>query len=144
MIDQADYRVAKRLAERHFYPYAENIYSNIFKAFSHFPLSIKKIALDLPGDTITLLALSVHFCFDSRSKEFDALFKEILEKLKPLVSNIHPQDITVDVLLGCFLYYYHPSEIRNQLSSYPSEQRLTQKQQYEFELKKKTFYIHII
>jgi len=144
MIDQADYRVAKRLAERHFYPYAENIYNNIFTAFSHFPLSINKIGVGLEGKTVTLMALCVHFCFDANNKKFDMLFEEELDKLKSLTANLHPQDITVDVLLGCFLYYYHPSEIRNQLSSYPLEQRLTPKQQYEFELKKKTFYIHIV
>ncbi|HID39921.1 MAG TPA: hypothetical protein EYP36_10475 [Calditrichaeota bacterium] len=144
MVDQADYRVAKQLAERHFYPFAENIYINLFKAFSHFPLPIRIVSAGLEGETITLMALSVHTCFNSSNKAFDILFDSTSLKLKQLVSGFHPQDITVDVLFGCFLYYYHPSEIRNQLSSYPADQRLTEKQQYEFELKKKTCYIHIV
>ncbi len=143
MVDQADYRIAKRLAERHFYPFAENIYIDIFKAFSHFPVPLKKIRMNLEGETVTLIALSVHTGFATDSKDFDMLFNGVLEKLQPLVSGFHPQDITVDVLLGCFLYYYHPSGIRNQLSTFPV-QRLSEKQRYEFELKKKTFYIHVI
>ena len=144
MIDQADYRVAKRLAERHFYPFAENIYIDIFKAFSHFPLSLKKLGINGEGETITLMALSAQTCFETDKGDFESLFEDVLKRLKILIGDRHPQDITVDVLLGCVLYFYHPSEIRGRLSSFKADKYLTDKQQYEFELKKKTFHIHII
>jgi len=54
MLDKIEYRIAGRLADHHLYPYSRDIYTNIFRHFSHFPISIKELGIEGEGKTITL------------------------------------------------------------------------------------------
>jgi len=59
MLDKIEYHIARNLADRHNYPFAQNIYISIFKSFSHFPIKLKDIGIYNEGNTITFMALVV-------------------------------------------------------------------------------------
>jgi len=139
MLDIADEKIAQKLANRYLYPFALNIYHDIFKAYSHFPLQISKIDLNLSGKTVTYISWVVYECFNHNCDDFLSLFytvRDIMtEKAKPFLF----QDVTVETFLGCLLYYYHPTDIRSALSSYSvGKLNFSEKERYEFEIKKKT------
>ena len=77
MIDKIEKQIAYRLALQHNYPYAQEIYLNIFKKFSHFPLNLSDINIKDEGDTITFLALVVYKCFKLKHMPFLDLYKYI-------------------------------------------------------------------
>ena len=143
MLDQIENQIARNLADRHLYPYAQNIYLDIFKAFSHFPLKLKDVDLDGEGHTITFLALVVKTCFDKKVSSFLHLYQEVLEKLMPLSQKM-VQDVVVETYLGCMLYYYHPVHLRSQLGKNSAAGFFSEKERYEYELKRKTILIFAI
>ena len=142
MIDQIEDVIARKLADRHHYPFAQNIYHDIFKTFSHFPLKLEDVGVKGPGKTITFLALVVHSCLNNRIKNFNDLYEKCLQELKIIAQDLFPQDITVEVFLGCILYYYHPVDIRSVICEIEAKDRFTTRQEYEFDLKKKTILIN--
>jgi len=144
MIDQADLQVAHQLAERHMYPYAKDIYQSIFKRFSHFPVSLKDVNVKISGTTITVIAWAVLLSFQTRHSDFAELNERVNTALKEKIPPYFPQDPTIDILFGCLLYYYHPSQVRNALSMLDIHHLLDSQQRYEFQLKKRTLYIYII
>lgn len=139
MLDTADHQVAKKLADRHLYPFALNTYINIFRHFSHFPIPQTKSGAGLSGKTVTVIALAAHSCFNHRGKDFPKLFEAVRQELEPAAAPYFPQDIGIDTLLGCLLYYYHPSEVSGAVQSVHKKISLHEKQLYELNFKKHTF-----
>ena len=144
MLDRIEYRIANKLAEHHNYPYAQNIYINIFSRFSHFPLKLHDIGIKGEGNTITFMALVVLSCFDHKTKTFPDLYSAVLQKLKKQAASFFPQDIVVETFLGCILYYYHPANIKNILSTIEVSSIFNPKELYEYELKKKTILLFMV
>jgi len=139
MLDKIEYHIARNLADRHNYPFAQNIYISIFKSFSHFPIKLKDIGIYNEGNTITFMALVVLKCLGREKNGFLDLYNDILQQLKLNVEQYFPQDIDVETFLGCALYYYHPVNIKNDLSSVDMLEKIfDEKQMYEYEMKKKT------
>lgn len=144
MLDKIEYRIAKKLSEYHFYPYGQDIYVGIFRNFSHFPLNLKDIDMDGEGKTITFLALVVHTCMLNQKEELFSFYYKILNILKEKAAAYLQQNITVETLLGCILYYYHPVEIKNVLSTLDVSDIFDDNEIYEYELKKNTILIYTI
>jgi len=144
MLDKIEAKIANQLAQKHNYPFAQNIYLDIFRSFSHFPITMSDIGLVGAGKTITYLALVVLKCYEIKEHTLPELFQKILMELKPLVESHFPQDCTVETLLGAALYFSHPSNIRSDLGDKDVKIMFTEEQLYEFELKKKTININII
>ena len=144
MLDKLEHKIAKDLADHHFYPFAEHNYLNCFNAFSYFPVNFKDIGINEEGKTVTYLALVVYFCFRNRKSSFEETFQVVLEKLKNLAQPFISQDIMVETFLGCILYYYHPSDLRNKISSINTSKIFNKEQKNEYELKKKTILIYSI
>jgi len=144
MLDKIEYRVAAKLAEYHLYPYGREIYINIFRKFSHFPLRLKDLEIKGDGLTITFMAFVTLFCLDRKKGDFLPFYKKILTELEPILQRFFPYDISVETYLGCILFYYHPVEVKNVLASLHVDAIFDEKQQYEYELKKKTLLIHAI
>ena len=138
MLDKIEYGIARKLSERHHYPYGQEIYMGIFRNFSHFPLKMEDLGIKGEGTTITFLALVILRCFSYPSNNLFELYKSILDELNQSAAPHFPQDITVETFLGCILYFYHPVEIKNILNSIEIEGIFDEKQIYEFELKKQT------
>jgi hypothetical protein len=143
MLDIIEYRIAARLSEHYLYPYAREIYINIFRNFSHFPIRLKDLGINDQGTTITFLAYVVMVCLDQRRDEFLPFYKNILKKLKSQVKPYFPYNIKVETILGCILYYYHPAEIKSALASVDLDGLFNAKEKYEYELKKNTILIHV-
>ena len=80
MLDRLEYKIAKDLADHHFYPFAEHNYLKCFNAFSYFPVNFKDIGINEEGKTITYIALVVYFCFKNRKKSFEETYHSVLEK----------------------------------------------------------------
>jgi hypothetical protein len=144
MLDKIEYRIAKNLAEKHFYPYGREIYINIFKNFSHFPLSLKDLNIKDQGRTITFIALVIFHCFDHEKTEFISFYKKILKELKTSPVAKIRYNLSVETYLGCILYYYHPVDIKNILSSVQVDNIFNDKERYEYEIKKKTVLLYTI
>jgi hypothetical protein len=142
MLNKLEYRIAKELADHHFYPFAEHNYLNIFNAFSYFPISFNDIGIKEEGKTVTFLALAVYYCFKNRQKNFDETYKFLLKDLRIKIQAYLPQDIVVETFLGCVLYYYHPSDLRNTLSSINTSKIFDKNQIHEYEIKMKTILIY--
>ena len=144
MLDQIESTIALKLADRHLYPYASNIYTNIFRAFSHFPLSLEDLEINDSGKTITYLALVIKTCQENHSTSFMELFDYILilmaEKAEPYLI----QNLKVETFLGCVLYFYHPSQIKNALQSIGVEKIFSSEEMSEYKLKKETILIYAI
>ncbi len=144
MLDQIESQIAFRLAQRHIYPFAQNMYLDIFRSFSHFPIIMEDIGVEGPGKTITYISLVVKKCFDYHADSLQGLYQLALSELQPLVSNYYPQDCTVETFLGAALYHCHPSSIRNNLCHKEVAELFNEKQLYEFHLKKKTISINML
>jgi len=144
MLDQSEKHIAHLLAEHHHYPYGNEVYLNIFRHFSHFPLKLKYITTDLQGETITYLALVVYECLNHRATNFLDLYETVLQKFKRIASDHLPQDITVETFLGCILFYYHSTNIRTALMTMDVNPILPPEDIYEYELKKRTILIHVV
>ena len=144
MLDQIENQIAYQLAQKHNYPFAQNIYLDIFRSFSHFPITMSDIGLEGAGKTITYIALVVLKCYEIKEHTLPALFQIVLKELKPLVESYYPQDCTVETFLGAALFFCHPSSIKSVLGHKDVKIMFTEEQLYEFELKKKTIYINII
>jgi hypothetical protein len=143
MLDQIESQIAYRLSQKHNYPFSQNIYQNIFRSFSHFPLQLSEIGLTGPGKTITYMALVVYKCFETDGVTLINLYQNVLEELQPLVQPFYPQDCTVETLLGTSLFYSHPSSINNDLCQKEITDLFNDKQLYEFQLKIKTISLNI-
>ena len=141
MLDKLEYPISKELADHHFYPFAEHNYLNIFNAFSFFPVNFKDIGIEEEGNTVTFLALVVYYCFRNRQDSFTETYEYVLKELKNVAQPYVLQDIVVETFLGCVLYYYHFSDLKNILSSINTSKLFNKKQIYEFEMKKKTILI---
>ena len=141
MLDQIEYNIARKLSEKHLYPYALDIYINIFKHFSHFPLNLKDVNVQGPGRTITFISLVVLKCFEIRANQFDALYQEIRTELQGQASPFFHENIAVETYLGCMLYYYHPTDIRNRFAETKADHLFDADQRYEFNLKRNTILI---
>jgi hypothetical protein len=144
MLDQIEYRIAKQLADHHNYPYGQDIYRSIFKAFSYFPLRMKQMGISGEGETITLLAMVVLHCLDNKEKDVFRLYRLLMKRYQQLVASSYPQDISVETFLGCLLYRYHPVNLRSAFNSLDITPIFNKRQQYEYELKKKTILIYAI
>ena len=93
MLDKLEYRIAKQLADHHFYPFAEHNYLNIFNAFSYFPINFKDIGINEEGKTVTFLALVVYYCFKNKKNNFNETYKAVLSELKTIAQPHFPQDM---------------------------------------------------
>jgi hypothetical protein len=144
MLDKIESHIAAKLADHHLYPYGREIYINIFRKFSHFPLKLKDLGIAGDGKTITFMAYVILFCFDSDKENFLLFYRNILSKLEPHIQTLFPYNIAVETFLGCVLYYYHPVDVKGVLTSFQPESLFNEKQQYEYELKKNTLLIHAI
>jgi hypothetical protein len=144
MLDQIELQIAYRLAQKHNYPFAQNIYIDIFRSFSHFPLPLSHFNINGPGKTIAYMALVVYYCFETKESSLSALFNKILDQLSPKVQSVYPQDCTVETFLGASLYHCHPSSIKNDLCHRDVMEMFTKEQLYEFQLKMKTISINIL
>ena len=144
MLDQIESNIAYRLSQKHNYPFSQNIYQNIFRSFSHFPLQLSEIGLPGPGKTITYMALVVYKCFEIDGITLINLYQNVLKELQPLVQPYYPQDCTVETFLGASLFYCHPSSVKNDLCNRENTYLFNDKQLYEFQLKKKTISLNII
>ncbi len=144
MLDKIDYKIAKELSEYHLYPYAQDIYLNIFKHFSHFPLKLKDIGVEGVGTTITFIALVILRCLGNHGNDLLILYEEILGELKKSIAPNFPQNISVETFLGCLLFYYHPADIKNILSTDELDKIFDEKERYEYEIKKKTILMFIV
>ncbi len=142
MLDKLEYRIAKELADHHFYPFAEHNYLNIFNAFSYFPLKFEDLRIREEGKTVTFLALVVYYCFKKKKNSFEETYKYLLKEFKKIAQPFLPQDIVVETFLGCMLFYYHPSVLRNKLDSNNATKLFNKNQIYEYDLKKKTILIY--
>ncbi|MCK4559862.1 MAG: hypothetical protein KAV45_08775 [Calditrichia bacterium] len=144
MLDKIDYRIARNLAENHHYPYAREIYINIFKNFSHFPLKLQDLGIQDQGTTITYMALVIWRCFDHGKTDFSKFYKKILQELKESPVSKMRYNLAVETYLGCVLYYYHPVNIKNILSTMEVDDIFNDKERYEYEIKKKTVLLYTI
>jgi hypothetical protein len=144
MLDQIEERIARGLSEQHFYPYAQNIYLDIFKAFSFFPLKLNDVGIEGEGQTITFLALVILKCREKRVTDFYELFHMVRDELNKDIAKYYPLEITVETFLGTVLYYYHPVDIRNVLLTLETDEIFNDKQRYEYDLKKKTLLIFAV
>lgn len=144
MLDKIERRIARELADHHNYPYGQEIYTSIFKAFSYFPLSLKQMRITGEGQTIIFLAMVVLNCLEFREKDIFKRYHTLLERYKKTVVPIYPQDISVETFLGCLLYTYHPVDLRSAFASIDITPIFDKKQQYEYDLKKKTILIYAI
>ena len=144
MLDQIEYRIANNLAEHHFYPYGQEIYINIFKKFSHFPFRLKDLDMKGEGKTITYMAFVILHCFEHEKTDFLEFYKKILNELKnsPVAKLRH--NLAVETYLSCLLYYYHPIDIKNILSSIQVDDIFNDKERYEYEIKKKTILLYTV
>ena len=106
MLDQAEKIIAQRLADHHYYPFGTEIYLNIFRHFSHFPLPLRDLDTDLPGESVTYLALVVYECLSRRTTNFLDLYESVLAKYRLIVADYAPEDRTVETFLGCILFIY--------------------------------------
>jgi hypothetical protein len=144
MLDQIEYRIAKRLADHHNYPYGQDIYRSIFKAFSYFPLQMKQMGISGEGETIAFLAMVVLHCLEQKDKDLFKLYHSLLKRYHKLVASSYPQDISVETFLGCILYRHHPINLRSTFDALDTTPIFNKRQQYEYELKKKTILIYAI
>jgi hypothetical protein len=144
MLDKIDYKIAKELSEYHLYPYALDIYLNIFKHFSHFPLKLKDIGIKGEGMTITFMALVILRCLDNHENDLHKQYDKILTEFKKSIAPYFPPNISVETFLGCLLFYYHPVDIKNILSTDAGDKIFDKKERYEYELKKKTILMFTI
>ena len=144
MLDVSESRIARMLAEHHYYPYGADVYLNIFRHFSHFPLELACIDTDLEGETVTYLALVVYECLNRNPINFIDLYESVLKKFKKLAEPHLPQDVTVETFLGCILYYYHATNVRSALMTMDVNLILKPEYLYEYEMKKRTVLIHLI
>ncbi len=144
MLDKIEYRIANRLAGRHFYPYGQDNYINIFRKFSHFPLKLSDINLRGEGSTITFIALVIHKCFDQKHEEFIDFYNGVQNVMNEQVAKYCTQDITVETLLGCIIYYYHPAQTRNRLSTINLTIYFDESHMYEFNLKKENILMYTV
>lgn len=144
MLDKIEFKVAQQLSEYHHYPYAREIYINIFRYFSHFPLRLDDLAIKGSGSTITYMAYVCMYCLEKRKESFLPFYQKILAELEPKVKPLFPYNISVETFLGCILFYYHPVNIKHTLWSFEVDSLFTEKELYEYELKKKTLLIHAI
>jgi hypothetical protein len=144
MLDIIEYTIAEDLAEHHHYPYGKEIYVNIFRNFSHFPLNMKDLGILGRGTTITYMALVVRHCFGREKIDFFDFYKNILQELKESLVAKFKYNLAVETFLGCTLYYYHPVDIKNFLSSIQVVDIFSSKERYEFEIKKKTVLLYTI
>lgn len=144
MLDKIEFRIAKDLANRHFYPFAQNNYINIFRSFSHFPVNLKDIGLKAEGSTITYMALVVLRCKENHKKDFSDLFNTVFTKIKNEDAKNITRDLTVETFLGCLIYFYHPSQLRSRLSAINIKTFMDPKYEYEYNLKKKTVLLYAI
>jgi hypothetical protein len=144
MLDQIEKRIARDLADHHNYPYGQEIYNSIFKAFSYFPLKLKEMEIKGEGKTITFMAMVVLHCLEFRERDIFNCYRALLERYQKTVAPGYPQDISVETFLGCLLYTYHPVDLRSAFSNIDVTVIFDKKQQYEYELKKKTILIYAI
>ena len=144
MIDQMDKTVARQLAERHLYPYSQNIYQSIFKYFSHFPVDLQDINIKGQGVSITVMAWSILSALQMRFRPFEILNTEIYAHIRSNIPAYFPQDPIIDVFFGSILFQYHPAQVKNALSLINAENRFDSRQLYEYELKKRTLFIYIV
>ena len=144
MLDQIEDRIAKDLAEHHHYPFGREIYIDIFKNFSHFPISLQDLNIKDQGTTITYLALVILHCFDHERTEFLSFYKKILKELKESPVAKIRYNLAVETYLGCVLYHYHPVDIKNILSAVQVDDIFNDKERYEYEIKKKTVLLYTI
>jgi len=144
MLDKLEHKIAKELADHHFYPFAEHNYLNCFNAFSYFPVNFKDIGIKEEGKTVTYLALVVYYCFKNRKSSFEETYNTVLEKLKKEAQPFISQDIVVETFLGSILYYFHPSDLKSKLASINTSKIFNEEQNDEYELKKKTILIYSI
>ena len=144
MLDKIEYHIAKKLAEHHHYPYGQEIYVNILKHFSHFPLNLRDLGMKEEGKTITFLALVISECFKQKKTDFQSFYINVLDALNnSTVAKLRP-NLAVETYLGCILYYYHPVNIKNVLSSVRVNEIFNEKERYEYEIKKKTVLLHAL
>lgn len=144
MLDIIEYRIARKLAEHHHYPYGQEIYISILKKFSHFPLNLSDLEMRKEGKTITFLALVISECFKQEKSDFQSFYKNVLNTLKNSpVAKLRP-NLSVETFLGCILYYYHPVDIKNMLSSVQVDDIFNDKEKYEYEIKKKTVLLYAL
>ena len=144
MLDQMDNLTAQKLAEHHHYPFAQNIYQNIFKAFSFFPLNLNDIDRSGPGKTISCIALSSLVCLENKENTIFKLFRNTLGYMEKQAASFYPQNISVETFLGCALYFYHPSQLKNMLTTLDVSLFFNSQQIYEYEIKKKTILIFAV
>ena len=144
MLDQMDNLTAQKLAEHHHYPFAQNIYQNIFKAFSYFPLNLDAVGRNGPGKTISCIALSALVCLENKENSIFKLFKNTLAYMEEHAAEFYPQNLSVETFLGCVLYFYHPSQLRNTLNTLDVSLFFNSQQIYEYEIKKKTILIFAV
>jgi hypothetical protein len=144
MLDKIEYKIATDLAEHHLYPYGKEIYVNIFRNFSHFPLKLKDLGINDQGDTITYLAFVVRHCLGKEKIEFLAFYKQVLQELKNSPAAKLRYNLDVETFLGCVLYYFHPVDVKNVLSAIELEHVFRSKERYEYEIKKKTVLLYAI
>jgi hypothetical protein len=144
MLDKIEYTIAENLAEHHLYPYGKEIYVNIFRNFSHFPLHLNDLGIKGEGTTITYLALVVRHCLGKQKSEFISFYKNVLHELKESAVVKLKYNLAVETFLGCILYYYHPVDVKNILSSIETQDIFSSKERYEFQIKKKTVLLYTI
>ena len=144
MLDLAEQRIAHLLAEHQHYPYGTEVYLNVFRHFSHFPIDLKHFNTGLPGETVTYMALVVYECLNQKATNFLDLYETVLRKFNRLAADHLPQDITVETFLGCILFYYHSTNIRTALLTMDVNPILEPKFLYEYELKKRTILIDMV
>jgi hypothetical protein len=144
MLDLMDNRIAVELAEYHLYPFAQNIYHDIFWTFSHFPLPLKEVYPGGEGETITLVALVVSFCLKQPRNPFPELYQKALTYSRQKAQPHFPQDVTVETFLACLLFKYHPTDLHDAIVSLEAGSYFDDKQIYEFNLKKKTVLLNAV
>ena len=144
MLDQIEKRIARELADHHNYPYGQEIYNSIFKAFSYFPLQLTEMGIKGEGTTITFMAMVVLDCLQFRERDVFKRYQALLKGYKKTVAPGYPQDISVETFLGCMLYAYHPVDLRSAFATNDTSSIFNKKQQYEYQLKQKTILIYAI
>jgi hypothetical protein len=144
MLDKIEYKIAENLAEHHLYPYGKEIYVNIFRNFSHFPLNLKDVGMNGTGTTITYMALVIQHCFNKEKIEFISFYKKILQEIKDSSVAQFRYNLPVETFLGCILFYYHPVNVKNVLSSIDVQNIFRSKERYEYEIKKQTVLLYTI
>jgi len=68
----------------------------------------------------------------------------MLEKIQEKVAACFPFNTSVEILLGCILYQYHPIQLKTIFYSFNVDQLFNAKEKYEYELKKNTILIHTV